>query len=445
MIVVTLRLGMFRSSRIICIAFATIIAFLAGLTAYAGEIAATAAPPTVRVPVYYVTDRNLEGSTADGVKFGPHRKYIGECQHDPYMGSGYCVVENKSGKQLTPELVELGWQAAGPKEKVGDYKVNVITGVDFNNIQDQFYRGLGNAALKSAPKDIVVFAHGYKNSFTSAWQTAAKFSYYFETPVVLYSWPSVASLKSYSSDENNNEWSQEHYNDMLERIEQVCLSSDLHLRLYAHSMGSRLLIRATPVVREKPHIKEVAVICPDIDQGLVKHYARRYLSNKGTARLRVYMSQRDKALALSQILHGGYCRLGECADSIASMAIGATQSRAKSHNTGDASDKDTAANVEAIKRRMQTIDFTEFESGIIGHHIPVEVVRNMAYTESPGPAYALVTEKSGQRSRMSRVFSRMTKLSKETSNPMPENCLRLVKAQDIKANVVTAASTAGAK
>ena len=157
-------------------------------------------------------------------------------------------------------------------------------------------------ALLNADKNIFVFAHGYKNSFKSGLHTAAKLAYYAERPLVFYSWPSVCAFRSYDSDENNVEWSQEHFNDVVTQIDQLCTADpSLKVRMMAHSMGTRLIVRACPLLREKSWLVEGDLICPDIDNGLVKHYAKRYLSANGTTTIRVYMSQHDKALAISQI------------------------------------------------------------------------------------------------------------------------------------------------
>lgn len=398
------------------------------LSATAVFAAQTESAQFVRVPVYFITDRNLEAERKDGgAQFGPHRKYIGDCLHDPYMGLGYCVVENTSGKQLSQKLLDLGWAAASPEDKEGFDKEQLITGKSFSEIEKAFYDKLSAAAVKPDHKEIVVFAHGYKNSFESAFHTASRFSYSFECPVVLYSWPSVAKVRSYSSDENNNEWSQEHYNDMLLKLQELCTANpEIKLRLFAHSMGSRLVVRAAPFLREKPHIVEAALICPDVDAGLVKHYARRYLSANGHSNIRLYMSQRDKALAFSQIIHGGYTRLGECADSIASLARNALQLSPNSVESQGLSDKEFAEVLEKTKHRMQTIDFTALDSGMIGHKIPVDLIHSFSYTNSPGPGLELIHQESGQRSRASRMLSKVTHLQ---SNPLAteDTCLRVVK------------------
>lgn len=383
-------------------------------------------PAMIRVPVFFVTDRNLEKSESknEGAVFGPHRKYIGDCLHDPFMGCGYCVVKNETGKTLSPELSELGWSAAAASDKEGETVVQTIDANDFAKVQSAFYSKLRDAAEKTSRKEIVLFAHGYKNTFDAALRTAGRFSYAYETPVVLYSWPSVAKLRSYNSDENNNEWSQEHFNDVGLKLQEICdTEPNLKLRLFAHSMGTRLIVRGMPFLCGKSFVKEVALVCPDVDGGLVKHYARRYLSEKGTTTVRLYMSQRDKALALSQMIHGGYARFGECADSIAGVAKTAFQQGEKDSQSSEKTDSWLS---EVLTKRMQTIDFTDLDSGVIGHKIPVDLMCSMSNSNVPGKDLKFVDEKSGARSRASLTLSKLTKLQQKTPQSS-ENCLRVVK------------------
>lgn len=393
-------------------------------------LAGPAAPDLLRVPVFFVTDRNLEmESNEKGASFGPHRKHIADCLHDPFMGYGYCVVRNERGKPLTAGLAEQGWMAASSTDKEGETLVRTFNEKDFAKVQATFYSRLRDASLKTPRKEIVLFAHGYKNSFDAALRTAGRFSYAYESPVVLYSWPSVAKLRSYNSDENNNEWSQEHFNEVGLKLQEICEADpQLHLRLFAHSMGSRLIVRGMPFLCGKSFIKEVALVCPDVDGGLVKHYARRYLSEKGTTLVRLYMSQRDKALALSQMVHGGYTRFGECAESLASVAKTAFQRDNRA--TCAAEEKNTIyqSAPSALKKRMQTIDFTELDRGLIGHKIPVDIMCNMSYSNVPGDDLQLVEEKSGARSKISLALSKLSKLQTPTTQPSADNCLRVVKA-----------------
>src|SRR5208282_4086192 len=108
------------------------------------------------------------------------------------------------------------------KDKPGDFKATLLKADDFERIQNQFYEQLHDKALLTEDKNLFLFAHGYKNTFAHALATASRLAYNAERPLILYSWPSVAKLRSYTSDENNVEWSQEHFNEVITRLEKLC-------------------------------------------------------------------------------------------------------------------------------------------------------------------------------------------------------------------------------
>ncbi|MBY0552384.1 MAG: alpha/beta hydrolase [Candidatus Obscuribacterales bacterium] len=406
-----------------------LLAAMASCLIFACGAFGTETPPRLlRVPVYFITDRNLPSpDSAQKAAFGPHRKYIVDCKHDPYMGSGYCVVQNTDGKLITDELKKLGWSAASEDDQPESCNLELIQKETFGQIQDSFYKSVAASALVSKKAETVLFAHGFNTTFKTGYRTAARFAYKFEAPVILYSWPSAGRVRGYSTDETNNEWSQEHFNEAMERLESMC-STDARLtvRIFAHSMGTRLVVRATPFLRERKYITEAALVCPDIDAEVVEHYAKRYLSLSGTTAVRLYMSQHDKALVASQLIHGGYCRLGECADSIKSLITGTLQTNPVKTETPE---QEGEALVQA-KRRMHTIDFTTLDRGFIGHNIPVDLLYNFSTSGLPGPGLTTITERSGERNRMSRLFSRLSHLD-PPKIAHPDNCLRIVKTKGV--------------
>jgi esterase/lipase superfamily enzyme len=335
------------------------------------------------------------------------------------MGTAYTVVPNYEHKQINDHLKDLGWCEAQPTDKFREFKVELIKAKDFDTIQDEFYKEVHDKTTQTEDKNFFVFVHGYKNTFQSALGTAGRLAYYAERPLILYSWPSAARLRAYNTDENNVEWSQEHFNDVLRKIEQMCTDDpSTKVRLFAHSMGSRLVVRAIPLLREKHYVMECSLICPDIDDGLVKHYARRYLSVNGTTKIRLYMSTRDKALAISQFVHGGYTRLGEQADAIGdwiTKTVSGEKMEKASENSKEA-EAEFQQRLEKTKDRMQTIDFTSIDKGLIGHNVPAGLITSMSFTETPGPGLHFLSEQSGKRGKMSNLFTRLSKLNKLDGN-----------------------------
>ncbi len=396
----------------------------------------------VRVPLYFITDRNLQPSKSAETHFGPHRKYINDCRHDPFMGTVYCVVENVDNKPLTSHLQELGWAKAEPKDKLGAITTATLNDGDFEKIQSDFYGTVQAKTLLTDDKNLLLFAHGYNMTFVNAARIAADLAYNSERPLVFYSWPSVGKLRSYDTDETNVEWSQEHFNDAILRIEKMCTDSSLKLRLIAHSMGNRLVVRATPILREKPHVVEAALICPDVDDGLVQHYVRQYVSPKGTTILRIYMSRRDKALALSQLLHGGYTRLGEQADALGGWVTKTLTAKNESTAPATKSEETEVTKMLAENRkRMQTIDFTNIDTGFIGHSVPAKLVCDMSFTNAPPAGLEFNIEKSGLRSGLSNFFTKVTKLKPTSEATMPGDVLHVVRVNGAKVKDTQEAET----
>jgi esterase/lipase superfamily enzyme len=331
------------------------------------------------IPVFFVSDRNREPckDKLNLVRFGHLRQYRGSCGHDPHIGIAYCTISNTQQKSLEEHHSSLGWKAEG-KGGEGAYQVNLVDGCTYEQAKEKFFDDIHKQAASTCDQEVFVFAPGYMSTFESGLREAARFAYYAERPVILYSWPSKGTFKGYSSDEASIEWSQEHYNDIISELDGLAARKPaVGVRLFAHSMGSRLLMRAVPLIKGKEHIKEISLVCPDIDDGLVKHYITGCMTNNGKTTVRLYMSHKDRMLALSKLVHGGYARLGQDQELVPSSPYKATDS---------CSGKLTPDTL----KRFQTIDFTELDSGALGHKIPVNLVCSMSQTGNPPDGIELI-------------------------------------------------------
>lgn len=355
----------------------------------------------VSIPVYFITDRNRLPckDKAEHAKFGNLRQYLGKCNHDPHVGVAHCVIENTKRKPITGDLEQLGWHSA-EKHHEGTLQVNLINGCTYEQAKDQFYDQIYNKTAKTPDQDVIVFAPGYMSTFESGVREAARFGYYSERPVVLFSWPSKGKFKDYTSDEASIEWSQDHYNDMIDEFAELGKRTPApHVRLFAHSMGSRLVVRAVPLITGRPIFKEMSVICPDIDDGLVKHYVRKYVSGENQATVRLYMSHKDRMLRLSQLVHGGYARLGEREDVLPDV----------SPYKQEEGYKDPVITAGAHKR-FQTIDFSSMDTGTLGHKIPVALICSLSRQGTP-PDDVQLTQKLPSQQDCSQTMIRLSDLT----------------------------------
>ena len=173
-----------------------------------------------------------------------------------------------------------------------------------------------------APRQVLVFIHGYNTTFDEAVRKTAQLAGDLELVncageargvAIAYSWPAQGTLLSYLADEENAEWTQQRLAPFLQALARVCRQERAELHLVAHSMGARALVRALADLSNDGGVAgkladHVILLAPDIGQGLFEQYVERFLPLVG--HLTIYVSARDRALSLSSILHGGHRRLG---------------------------------------------------------------------------------------------------------------------------------------
>ena len=212
-----------------------------------------------------------------------------------------------------------------------------------NNVQpdddldlENFMEQLATARKQTKAKDVLIYIHGFNNSFEVATHTAAKLSFEFGTPVVSYAWatpirkwPRIWTLRvkrlplrfpfflappvmdSYRESEVTSMASQERFRDFLNKVRSEFGSN--HVILLAHSMGSRILeetlIQSDDDVSDDKKLKQVIFSNPDTDGSFFLSHAKRI--REKTRMLRIFYSRRDEAMSASRALHGDHFRLGQ--------------------------------------------------------------------------------------------------------------------------------------
>lgn len=386
-----------------------------------------------RIPVFFVTDRDKapEASTVTRPEFGTQRQYLSRCKHDYAMGAASITIQNTHSKPLSPELQQLGWKEDSEKSEAyreGD----VMAGADHSALKEKFLNSLLAYTQKTPDHQALIFVPGYMSTFDSGLISAARFAYYAERPVVLFSWASRGEFKAYGADEASIEWCQYHFNDLLRAIQAMSAKDpSFKLRIVAHSMGTRLAVRASDRFPGATFCNEVALVCPDIDDGLVGHYmgdATVLKAGQGAPTVRLYVSRKDKMLGLSQRVHGGYERTGkqkeldpklmkegqeedlsapptddekaEASNEAHAEAEASTASASGSGSGSGASGGGTkklkdapSTNLSKVEDRFQMIDFTAIDTGKVGHKIPVEIICKVSSIGEPGEGWKLVSEK----------------------------------------------------
>lgn len=302
------------------------------------------------VPVFFATTR-LWNEAKD--KYGGERNLDKQDQGIEYGIVTLQIPVEEQSDIDKPSMVKLGWRQL-EKRQTKIAKIEKLS-------REDFYKALQARHQSTQFQESCIFVHGYNNPFEGAAESAARLEVALREPVVLFSWPSAAKLKGYTTDECNAEWSVRPFQVFMQGLEKQFDSK--HLMTVSHSMGNRLvnwyLQQRYDKAREKPdRFAEVVLTSPDIDRATFKNYFYKVSANG--EKVRIYISRKDIPLRLSKFVHGN--------------------SRTGSEMTRNENKWEMPGNIEGT----QTVNFTAVDSGVLGHSIQFKVIGAMHRTGVPG-------------------------------------------------------------
>ncbi len=277
--------------------------------------------------ILYVTDRREAGEEKESkaaknkaARFGDERERSGELNYG--MVSACVPGDHRIGEELPerqdPVCAGISDGAAGSIE-LG---------------HDAFFRELDQRLEGMERRKILVFVHGYNFRFEEAvrWTAQLKADLDFTGPVVLYSWPSLASTLKYVPDATNAEWSAAHLEGFLEELAARAPGSAVHLLGY--SLGGGALLGALEKIRKRHEdapvrlFGEIVFAAPDVDADVFMQ--RVPPAVELGKRVTLYVSANDRVLGASARLHE-YPRAGDSEYEIVSASgvetIDATEAR----------------------------------------------------------------------------------------------------------------------
>ncbi len=178
-----------------------------------------------------------------------------------------------------------------------------------------FRRAIDASLAARAPddRDVLVFVHGFNNTFAEGLYRQAQITHDFRNPgvVVNYSWPSAGSALGYVHDSDSTLVARDGLTALLRALART---QARRIVLVAHSLGGFLAmesLRQMALEGRGPawaKISPVILLAPDIDIDVFRAQARRI----GTLPepFLVFASPRDRALLLSARISGAHARLG---------------------------------------------------------------------------------------------------------------------------------------
>ncbi|ESR26739.1 alpha/beta hydrolase [Lutibaculum baratangense] len=291
------RLGTERLRHPVVILMLVFLAGCAGraqgvLVPYAGEVTGTS-----RVEMLVATTRS---ATPDE----PGRMFSGA------RGEGLTYAD--IAISIPPDEVRQIGDVQWPRSLPGDPSRDFVTLKADRVAEETAFRRLDEMTARQG-RHVLVFIHGYNNSFEDAVYRLAQIVHDSRAPIVpvLFTWPSGGGLFGYGYDRESANYSR----DALERL-LAKLAADRsvgEITVLAHSMGNwvtlealrQMAIRDGRVARK---IGDVILAAPDVD---VDVFRTQIAAIEGEGpRFTLFVSRNDRALAVSRRVWGSSARLG---------------------------------------------------------------------------------------------------------------------------------------
>jgi esterase/lipase superfamily enzyme len=178
-----------------------------------------------------------------------------------------------------------------------------------------FSRAIQNQ-MKDVPRDqqdLVIYVHGYNNSFADGVFRAAQMAHDFDiTGAMLhFSWPSAANSLGYTYDRDSVLYSRD---GLEETLRAAADANPRRIILIGHSLGTMLVMETLRQIEIKSPgwadrtLGGVVLISPDLDVDLFQAQARRFAELPQP--FVIFVSNKDRALQLSAMINGYRPRLG---------------------------------------------------------------------------------------------------------------------------------------
>jgi esterase/lipase superfamily enzyme/acyl carrier protein len=250
------------------------------------------------VSLYYGTDRERTYSD-DPVDFFNGNRSVGGQIH--YGTVDVTIPSSHRVGQL--ETPFLGLQIlSSPRRHITVSRITPLSSRRFwSSITDDL-------DASDAGEEVVLFIHGYKNSFEAAARRTAQIvvdmaDMGFEFVPLFYSWPSDNTLLGYMSDREDVMWSVGHIEQFIRDLTERAPSARIHL--IAHSMGSQGLLNALRMLSRDPRapdqalFENVLLAAPDFDAEVFEQQLANDEFLRLSRRWTIYTSDRDNALKAS--------------------------------------------------------------------------------------------------------------------------------------------------
>lgn len=290
-------------------ATAWIRAGLAGLSVVLVLSGCAGRPRGVLVPV----ETQVAGTTEVDMLVATTRKLAEDrgvlFSGDRGTGLAYADITVSIPPASARSVGEVQWPSRLPGNPATDFVTTKAEALELDEARSWFRRTIS----RNKQRKVLLFVHGYNNRFEEAVYRFAQIVHDSGAPTVpvLFTWPSRGRLLDYNYDRESTTFSRDALEQVLQAMARDPMVSEVSV--LAHSMGNWVTLEALRQMairngRVHPKIRDVMLAAPDVDVDVF----RRQVAETGASRPKftLFVSQDDRALALSSRLAGGVQRLG---------------------------------------------------------------------------------------------------------------------------------------
>ncbi|MDC9833634.1 alpha/beta hydrolase [Rhizobium binxianense] len=250
-------------------------------------------PPTSRVDMLVATTREPSGN--------PATLFNGERSSKPHLTQ---ISVSTPAKR---EAGTVQWPKRLPPDPATDFAVTNVQQIDTVAQGRVWFRQHVNGG------HALVFIHGFNNTYEDSVFRLAQIVHdsKMQATPVLFTWPSRAEITAYKYDKESTNYSRTALEQALRTLAADANVKDI--TVMAHSMGTWLAMESLrqmgiPDGRVNSKIHNVILASPDID---IQVFAKQYVEmGEPRPKFTIFVSQDDKALAVSSFLTGRVSRLG---------------------------------------------------------------------------------------------------------------------------------------
>lgn len=306
------------------------------------------------VDLLYITDRRVETDLGSALPYGQMRAKsvaFGSARVRIGAGISWETLERESRRAERSvdldlslgRIEELGRYPEEPYEfdvrADGDIYLSTADARQHERIERLFREVLQRRLARSATKEVVLYVHGFDETFATAAFTTAELCHFLgrEPVCAFFTWPASSTgnfLTSYITTTESAEYAIRHLKKTIRLL--ATTPGVERVQLLAHSRGAALLLSAAGALfteaiaagfepSEAFNLGHMLLFAPDVDADVLRQHVAGNLSDPSMlshwshermpralhGQLTVYTSPKDRALLISRILFRSRSRAGE--------------------------------------------------------------------------------------------------------------------------------------